>query len=254
MMVMTALSAFPQSDEDTAVKKVEVFVEETFEDSSAYPPSSENTEYFEPKYLYAYATDSIEKRTLADSALQRMKQDEEFWYADHVFEKEKQKKLKQRTPLREQTWFQTLMWMIIIGGFVTALILYLNDSGISLFRKNVNAFSESKQIEETENIFEINYRDRIDKAVKAGNYRLAIRLLFLQMLKTMAGKNMIQYKQDRTNFDYLMQLRNTGHYNDFFRITRNYEYTWYGNFPVNEEAWRIIKNDFEKFDSLLNRK
>ena len=53
---------------------------------------------------------------------------------------------------------------------------------------------------------------------------------------------------------YLMQLRSTSHYNDFFRITRNYEYAWYGNFPVDEEAWHIIKTDFEKFDTSLPRK
>jgi len=78
--------------------------------------------------------------------------------------------------------------------------------------------------------------------------------MFLQMLKTMAGKKLIQYKQDHTNFDYLAQLRNTTHYNDFFRITRDYEYTWYGNFPVNEKEWNVIKTDFEKFDNILARR
>jgi len=76
--------------------------------------------------------------------------------------------------------------------------------------------------------------------------------MFLQMLKTMSGKNIIQYKQDRTNFDYLLQLRDTKHYHDFFRLTRNYEYSWYGNFPVSDEAWQLIKNDFEKFNNTIS--
>ena len=146
------------------------------------------------------------------------------------------------------------MWFIIIGGFAVALMLYLSDSNVGLFRKKVSVFQDEKHEEETENIFEINYKVRIDKAVKAGNYRLAVRLMFLQMLKTMAGKKLIQYKQDHTNFDYLLQLRNTTHYNDFFRITRDYEYTWYGNFPVNEKEWDLIKTDFEKFDNTLARR
>ena len=102
--------------------------------------------------------------------------------------------------------------------------------------------------------FEINYKERIDRAVNAGNFQLAVRLHFLQMLKILSGRNIIQYKHDRTNFDYLMQLRSTSHYNDFFRLTRNYEFAWFGNFAVNEEMYHVIKNDFEKFDSGLLRK
>ena len=254
---------FSQSDADTTVKKVNIIIKDPSQDSIENPleeysdiepaPAKNTIEYFDHKDLYP-ANDSLEKRLLPDSARKKMQQDEEFWYANYAFEKEKEQELKQKTPITEQTWFKTLMWVVILGGFAIALMLYLSDSSIGLFRKRVREFSNEKQEEETDNIFEINYRERIDKAVKAGNYRLAIRLMFLQMLKTMAGKKLIQYKQDRTNFDYLMQLRSTSHYNDFFRITRNYEYAWYGNFPVDEEAWHIIKTDFEKFDTSLPRK
>ena len=51
----------------------------------------------------------------------------------------------------------------------------------------------------------------------------------------------------KRNFDYLSQLYSTGYYNDFFRLTRNYEYTWYGKFNVNPEAFGIIKTEFENF-------
>ena len=79
-------------------------------------------------------------------------------------------------------------------------------SGFS--ERNQKAWHEG-QTKETENIFEINFQQEIDKAVQAGNYRLAVRLLFLRLLKNLAEKNIIQYQQDRTNFDYLMQLGNS---------------------------------------------
>ena len=266
MTTFYVLPVFAQADVDTTVKKIDIIIEDVDPDTTEIIPEeyspgdtasvNDEVRYFDLKTLYLDSADDLEKRSLPDSVLKKMQQDEDFWYANYAFEKEKQKAKEQnkKTPLREQSWFRTLMWVIIIGGFAVALILYLNDSNIGLFRKKVNIFSDEQQEKETDNIFEINYKERIDKAVKAGNYRLATRLMFLQLLKTMAGKNMIQYKQDRTNFDYLMQLRNTVHYNDFFRLTRNYEYSWYGNFPVNEETWHLIKNDFEKFDSNLGRK
>ena len=199
---------------------------------------------------------TLSKQKLPDSVLKAMKEDKDFWYANHVFEKEKEKEVKVRqvTPLREKIWFKTLMWLIIIAGFAYALIAYLGSNTIGLFRRSVKGITQENEIAETENIFEINYRERIERAVRSRNYSLAVRLHFLEMLKTLAGKNMIQYKQDHTNFDYLLQLRSTSYYNDFFRLTRNYEYAWFGNFPVDEEKYSIIKNDFEKFDNGLLRK
>jgi hypothetical protein len=67
----------------------------------------------------------------------------------------------------------------------------------------------------------------------------------------MSEKNIIQYKQDKTNFDYLLQLHPTKHYNSFFRITRNYEYSWYGKFDVSEQAYRVISSEFDQFDREL---
>lgn len=265
LLAFCSFAVFSQSN-DSTVKKVEVIVQDPDQDSvenvieesrPAEPRSSKKEiEYFDSKSLHPYSKDSFEKRSLPDSSMKKMRRDDEFWYANYAFEKEKQKErnLNGKTPVTERTWFQTLMWLIIIGGFAYALILYLSDSSIGVFRKKVKRINEDQLVEETENIFEINYRDRIDKAIKAANYRLATRLLFLQMLKTMTVKNMIHYKPDHTNFDYLMQLRNTIYYPDFFRITRNYEYAWYGNFQINEEAWQIIKKNFETFDISLSRK
>jgi hypothetical protein len=99
-----------------------------------------------------------------------------------------------------------------------------------------------------EDIFAINYQREIDKAVGEGNYRLAVRLHFLQLLKNLSDRNIIRYQQDKTNLDYLFQLQSTRHYNDFFRITRNYEYSWYGQFEVSADAYRHIRKEVEQFE------
>ncbi|HZI53380.1 MAG TPA: hypothetical protein VFD56_06750, partial [Chitinophagaceae bacterium] len=147
-------------------------------------------------------------------------------------------------------FFQTLLWFIIIGGFAAFLILYLYNSNVGLFRKSsIIAAEESDS--ETGDIFAINYQREIDKSVASGNYRLAVRLMFLRLLKNLSDKNIIQYKQDNTNLDYLMQLQTGGMYADFFRLTRNYEYCWYGQFEIDKEKFTVIKKDFDSFDRKL---
>lgn len=194
------------------------------------------------------------RRKLADSTVRKMQADEDFWYANAIFEIKKKKENKNQgyIPLGERTWFKTLIWFIIIGGFATILVLYLASSDVGLFRKKIITTSKQENEEEMpEDIFAINYQKEIDKAEMQGNYRLAVRLMFLKLLKTMSEKNVISYKQDKTNFDYLAQLHPTRYYKDFFRITRNYEYSWYGKFDVSEEAFSFIRQDVKQFEKQL---
>ncbi len=202
------------------------------------------------------ASDSfiLEPRTLPADHVQRMKKDKSFWYADAVIKKkEPPKSGKAYTPLSEQTWFQTLLWLVIIGGFAAALVWYLSGSQVGLFRKKSKAVPGAEETEEMpEDIFSIRYQREIDKAAAQGNFRLAVRLHFLRLLKLLAEKNMIRYKQDKTNFDYLVELRPNPYYPHFFRLTRHYEYSWYGHFAVQEEVYRVIRGEFDRFEQEIN--
>ncbi|MBK5269465.1 MAG: hypothetical protein JJE22_00495, partial [Bacteroidia bacterium] len=145
-----------------------------------------------------------------------------------------------------------LLWITIIAGFAGFIIWWLADNNIRLFRKKIRTIDNKQQEElDTEDIFTINYQKEIDHATQMGNYRLAVRLMFLRLLKELSEKNIIRYNQGKTNFDYLLQLQPTQYYKDFFRITRNYEYSWYGQFDIGEHAYTIILNDFKNFDRLL---
>jgi len=138
-----------------------------------------------------------------------------------------------------------------LGVFAVGLAIYLSGSNVGLFRKKNKTMKEVEEEEITEDIFSINYQKEIDKAAAQGNYRPAIRLMFLRVLKNMSEKNIIRYKQDKTNLDYLMELHPTNHYNGFFSITRSYEYSWYGQFNVSEDAYKIIRKDFDQFEATL---
>ena len=195
--------------------------------------------------------DTIELRQVPGSIIDSLKKDDAFWYADHVFDKKEVKEKNftiGKPPLR---WMNMTTLLVIVVLFLGILAWYLLQNNIVGRKRSITAEKISEDIA-AENIFDINYQKEIEKAVKAGDYRLAIRLMFLRLLKQLSQKRIIEYKQERTNFDYLTQLHSTGYYNDFFRLTRNYEYTWYGKFDVNREAFGIIKTEFENFDRKLS--
>lgn len=211
-------------------------------------------DYFWEKEYQDDSWMQYKQRKVSDSTLKKMQEGDDFWYANAVFNKEGKKEKKQGgyIPLGQRQWFQTLIWIIIVGGFVTFLIMYLAGSEVGLFRKkSIPVNSQQGEEEMPEDIFAINYQKEIDKAAAQENYRLAVRLMFLRLLKRMSEKNVISYKQDKTNLDYLMQLYSTRYYHDFFRITRHYEYSWYGKFEVSRDAYQQISKEMLQFENQL---
>ena len=252
LLLSCSCAVFSQNEPDTAI-----VIEEPFIDTS-YTESDDDS-YGDGEFLQKWGRDSFRvlERKLPDDFADSLKKSPDFWYADADVKKKEAKKKENNAryvPLGQRTWFQTLLWFIIIAGFAGAIMWYLAESNVSFFRKKDSTVPPGGLSDEIpEDIFSINYQLEIDKAVTQKNFRLAVRLQFLRLLKKMADKNIIQYKHDRTNFDYLVQLNNTRHYHSFFRLARHYEYSWYGHFDVEEHAYKIIEGEFNQFDRDLNR-
>lgn len=211
--------------------------------------------YFEPKKIYGgwNDRDSVRFRALPDSMPARMKKDDAFWYVDYPFQSKTVQQAPRRVPPMQRPLVQTILWILIIGGFVTFVGIYLANSNVGIFRRRDKSLKEDQAGEEMpENIFEINYDRELDRAIANGDFRLGVRLLFLRLLKQLADRRIIQYQQDRTNFDYILQLQGSAYYTDFFRLTRDYEYSWYGQFEIGSGEFTAIRNDFDNFDKLLN--
>jgi hypothetical protein len=234
--------------------------------------------YFLKKYALLQAEDSVMLRNVPDSVLNRLKKSDPFWYANYVFKKkvrEKKDRIKSNDGntnsnsnkneyetddtevsssggVFEKPWLSALLWIIIIGSFIGAIGWYLSANDTSIFRKRNTVVTVTGEDDTMpDDIFAINYQKELDRATAGKDYRLAIRLMYLRLLKCSAEKNIIQYAQERTNFDYLAQVHKTSYYNDFFRLTRNFEYTWYGKFAVSDDAFDTIKKDFDNFNNKI---
>jgi len=274
-MLLSALLHAQQENPDSLPRLMQEVVTDTLEEVTAQAPEDEQTTdvtassaniYFLQKTMQANGggPDSIGWKKLPDTLVNKLRADDDFWYVNYVFKKAKGKKEKEVKQSNNQKasegkgtfldapFFQTLLWILIIGGFAAFVIVYLANSNTTLFRKKNTIIHSDEEMEAvTDNIFEINYQREIDKAISSGNYRFAVRLMFLRVLKNLSDTKTIQYTPDRTNFDYLMQLQSTAHYADFFKLTRNYEYSWYGHFDIDMDKFSWIRKDFENFDQKL---
>ncbi len=99
----------------------------------------------------------------------------------------------------------------------------------------------------TENIHEISFTERIEEAVTGRNYRLAVRLLYLQTLKQLTDRNLIHWQPDKTNRQYVQELDHTALRPEFEQLTTRFEFVWYGDFPIDETDFLAIQDAFSRF-------
>ena len=199
-------------EEDTTITRttIEVAPVETLDEEE------ESTAHFIP--LRDMDSVSLYRRKVPDSVINALQEDDDFWYANANIEKKKPEKEKSRRNTQPDWgfgWMSTFLWVLIVGVFLAVVIYYMAESG--LFRRKRRLVTENNNDPSLEDMPEDIFA--------------------------------IRYQQDKTNMDYLMQLYNTEYYHDFFRITRHYEYSWYGRFAVSPDAYRLISQDMEQFQN-----
>ena len=137
--------------------------------------------------------------------------------------------------------------VIIIGIVIYFLIKFLlGKYGNFLFSKK-NKKINIKNQDLQENIHEINFNQSIEKFENQKDYRSAVRYQFLLVLKKLADKKLITWNPEKTNKDYLSELKNNDLKTDFKELAYIFDYVWYGEFDVTEENYSNFKQKFLNF-------
>lgn len=209
--------------------------------------NEEENEYFLPAYI---TPASHEIRKFPDNYITDLKKSDDFWYADQA-PAPKKKEAPVRKGWLAGAGVQNILLVITILVFVVLLGLLLSNSNINFFRKTKKIREDADPDIISEDIFQINYDRDIQHAINNQLYRPAVRLMYLRLLKQLADRGLISYHKDQTNADYLQQLSRGPYYKDFFRLTREYEYSWYGLFQIDRPTFDVIQRDFDSFTSSI---
>ncbi|MEH3113269.1 DUF4129 domain-containing protein [Pedobacter terrae] len=141
----------------------------------------------------------------------------------------------------------------IFIGLGIALILFIVIKTIgaeNIFRKKPKATILPYDVI-TENIHEIDYEQELQRLVAERKFRLAVRLLYLRALKKLSDAEIINWQPDKTNYNYLMEIDKPELRNDFSKLTLQFDYIWYGDFPIDEVKFEPINQLFNQFNSQI---
>ena len=137
-----------------------------------------------------------------------------------------------------------------IMAFVVWLFIRLNP-GPSLIgdpETGTVTFNEEEEIVRSQDIPTL-----IDSAIQAGDYRLAVRYYYLQLLKHLNSKGLINYEFQKTNAEYLAEIRDDSYKSKLKRLMRLYDFIWYGSFNVTEKDFSVAQNSFREVESSISK-
>ncbi len=143
------------------------------------------------------------------------------------------------------------VFLAIIAGGAIYLLMKAEVLGFLFSKKAQSAGLAYENL--AENIHEIDFVKAVDEAVNQRNFRLAVRLLYLQTLKHLSDAGRIDYKPDKTNRQYVYELANSSVQPDFEKLTRQFEFVWYGDFPIDEAQFVALQTAFNQFNRAVNQ-
>lgn len=138
--------------------------------------------------------------------------------------------------------------LITLSIIVVAGVLYWMITN-GAFKKNTEVKRiQVESLEEAErDLDKADIKSFLEKAIANGDYRLALRLYYLQSIKVLSAKYLIVWKRDKTNGRYLRELKGHDLYPDFKSLTLDFERIWYTDMPVSEDLFSKQHPAFEQF-------
>ena len=138
---------------------------------------------------------------------------------------------------------------------IVIIILFFNRNKLGLRKLiygNLKAKGPTINIEE-EDITEIDFEKYIRQALKDKNYKLAVRYQYLELLKILSEANIIRWETYKTNYEYLLEIKDAKIRSQYQKASLIFDYIWYGNFEIDETDYHKSNQEFELLKKQLNK-
>ncbi|MDZ4822398.1 MAG: DUF4129 domain-containing protein [Flavobacteriales bacterium] len=145
----------------------------------------------------------------------------------------------------------TQFWQIVVFSLIIITLVYLIWQLLTKgnWRKDKKLKGDiGFSLEHIEDNLEESDLDRyLRHALDAGDYKSAVRIFYLAIIKTLHENRLIRWKKEKTNFDFVVEMRPSNHYQSFRDVTRAFELVWYGDISVSEKQFNTMDGVFRKF-------
>lgn len=129
-----------------------------------------------------------------------------------------------------------IIFLIILAGIIIYFILKN--------RQPSNPTVPFEPLEEDLNPATISKTElelRLEEAMQRGDYRECVRIYFLFAMKDLIQRRWIFWKKEKTNIHYIIEMQGRKGAREFEEIVGIYDLVWYGDYVIDEEAYRRMQ-------------
>ncbi len=138
-----------------------------------------------------------------------------------------------------------LMGIVIIAlALVIFKIIYELNKSKNPSKKPILTHVDLDKLEE--NIHETDLQRLLKEVLEKGNYKLAIRIHYLMIIRRFSELEWIDWRKNKTNLEYLTEVNERPIFKAFQQLTFAFERIWYGELEIGEREYRILAPKFEE--------
>lgn len=146
-----------------------------------------------------------------------------------------------------------MIFIVLVIVVLVFVISKLIGTNIWLKNKKKEGGEEKIDIEAIEeNLMESDLMRWLRKAVEEKNYQLALRIYYLMIIKELSIKGLILWKKEKTNLEYLYEMRDHSSHSQFEEITGIYQLVWYGEKELGDKYLINASHKFKDYFNAIN--
>ncbi|MCC6600835.1 MAG: DUF4129 domain-containing protein [Crocinitomicaceae bacterium] len=150
------------------------------------------------------------------------------------------------TRLAGSALFRVIIIVIVFSLLVyTLLKLWTDAPHIRNKKLAKNALPSLEGIEE--NLEEADLDRFLNFSIEAHDHKTAVRILYLILIRHLHEKKWITWKKDKTNGDFLSEMRHRKTFKEFRELTFAFEVVWYGDVSVTELEYIQLRDHFREY-------
>lgn len=150
--------------------------------------------------------------------------------------------------ISKSTW-QILLFLLIFAAVIIIIYFWIkNQNGSGKFSQEFDDDWNPEVITKSE--LEL----RLDAALAREDYREAVRVYFTMILQELIAHEFIKWKREKTNHQYIYEIRDVQLKLAMSKCTRLFEIVWYGEYEIDRSKFEEIKPHFINFLTTLKSK
>lgn len=175
-------------------------------------------------------------------------------YTESIKKKKKKRKSNFSLPnLNINVTFLKVVLITLVAGALIFLLWKIFGDAKFLNNQKIKNGDFSFLDEAEEDLENSDLENFLKEALANRQYKVAVRIYYLMVIKELMLGNHIVWEKNKTNFEYVDEMREKKEFEHFRSLTNAFEIVWYGDVEIEEKDFAVLSPSFGSFINTIRK-